>query len=187
MTLAPRPSPPGTGGPMSRIERPLDAERLSEDVQAAFWSRVEKRSPNECWPWHGSFDRQGRGKFWVAGTGKHHRAPRISLIIRTGEFPPKATFACHTCDNPACVNPDHLWWGTRSENMKDCGAKGRHPAQTKFYGSANHNTALTENDVRKIRAQYHAGVPPRVLAEQYGTISSNIWKIATGRSWRHVT
>ena len=148
-----------------------------------FWAKVDRRADSECWPWLGSVDRFGRGKFWA---GMHLYAPRLMLMIATGEEPPPETFACHSCDDPGCVNPAHLWWGSRSENMKDCGSKGRHGFQQKYRGSANLQSKLTEEAVRDIRSRYAGGTAPGVLAVEYGILSSSVWKVATRRSWTHV-
>lgn len=75
-----------------------------------------------CWNWHGSKDTKGYGQIRIDGRARI--ATHIALELAGRPRPPKAC-ALHRCDNPACVNPDHLWWGTMKENIQDCIAKGR--------------------------------------------------------------
>jgi len=86
-----------------------------------FWPNVEKR-PSGCWFWTGARKHTGYGQIWVVNSAK--TAHRISWILHNGPIP---TGLCvlHKCDNPPCVNPDHLFLGTRADNNLDCVAKGR--------------------------------------------------------------
>jgi len=159
---------------------------LTGAVIEKFWSRVERRGADDCWPWLASTDNFGRGKFWVVGSGRHYPAPRVALMLTTGESPPSTMFACHSCDNPACCNPAHLWWGDRSANMADCGAKGRHGFQQQYRGANNPQSKLDNAAVRDIRRRYAEGERPAVLAAEYEIHPASVWKIATKRSWQHV-
>lgn len=103
---------------------------LKQEARDFFWSRVDRRGPDDCWGWTGWClvnGRRGVMEFKVHSWGGRLLAPRVSLAYHDGlsEIPPSAVFACHTCDNPNCVNPAHLWWGTLRENAQDCQAKGR--------------------------------------------------------------
>jgi hypothetical protein len=94
-----------------------------EKFLARFWAKVSKAGPDECWLWAGWAVR-GRGMTSLGG--KSHVAPRISKIIAERKWPQEGLSACHTCDEPGCVNPVHIWWGTAAENNRDASAKGRY-------------------------------------------------------------
>lgn len=102
---------------------PVDADR--------FHSNYERGNPDECWLWNGSKGRHNRGVFSIAG--KSTSAPRVALMLAGKPPPTPYHFACHTCDVPACVNPNHLWWGTNVENIQDCARKRRMFNQTKAH------------------------------------------------------
>lgn len=156
------------------------------EVLDRFWSKVAKGPASDCWLWSGRRDHHGRATFWLPLVKKHIFAARAVLALEGGYMPGPETFACHTCDNPACVNPGHLWWGNRSDNMKDCGAKGRHGFQTRRLGGNNPQAKLSENDVRAIRLRYQNGERPGVIGRDYGILSQSVWKIAARKAWRHV-
>lgn len=106
-------------------------DKLSDRVVALtgaglekFWAKVEKRGPDECWPWLGAKSSYGYGRFTLGGAQRP--ATRLAWEIENGSPFPSGKLACHTCDNPSCVNPAHIWPGTQSENLKDCVVKGRH-------------------------------------------------------------
>lgn len=87
-----------------------------------FWTKVHKLGPDECWEWLGSKDKDGYGRYNMKPT--RYGAHRISYQIENGTIPPGQVI-CHTCDNPGCVNPKHLFAGTQLDNIKDMDNKGR--------------------------------------------------------------
>lgn len=96
----------------------------------AFWTKVDKRGSDECWPWNGCKLGMGYGRF--RSEGKFICAHRFSYIIHFGPLPDGKPCVLHHCDNPPCCNPKHLFAGTKQENTDDCIRKGRHPWQYKI-------------------------------------------------------
>ncbi len=97
--------------------------RARKTVEERFWANVDKRGPDECWPWLGTLSHNGYGTILI--DGKVRRATRTSWVIAHGQDWPEGKDCCHTCDSPTCVNPSHLWPGTRADNVRDMLAKGR--------------------------------------------------------------
>ena len=111
------------------------------------------------------------------------RAHRVAWTLLRGVIP-HGRWVLHTCDNPPCVNPAHLFLGDRSANMRDRENKGRgnHPK-----GTAHWKAKLTDDDVRTIRARYAAGgVTQEALAAEYGVQHPTIGQIVRYKHWRHV-
>jgi hypothetical protein len=87
-----------------------------------FWNKVERG--DGCWEWRGAKSRFGYGRFIV---GRNNRlAHRVAWAATRGEIPVGMN-VCHRCDNPSCVNPDHLFLGTQRDNVRDMHEKGRAP------------------------------------------------------------
>jgi hypothetical protein len=107
------------------IPHPQNIVRVPLDVR--FWNQVNKGTMNECWNWTGVPNMWGYGQIREEGgrNAKKKLAHRISWIIHNGTIP-TGMLVLHTCDNPLCVNPNHLWLGTHQDNIDDMMRKGRH-------------------------------------------------------------
>jgi hypothetical protein len=175
-----------------------------------FWSKVDCRSDDECWPWTaGTKDsRPGRdyGKFWIPARKGKVLAHRFAYAAAYGVVIPAGTHVLHRCDNPRCCNPAHLYLGTHADNMRDMSVRGRvkalrgnewrkaHPKGTfsksggvRVWGSKSPRAILNEDQVREIRCAL-AGAPRGVcvrLASKYGVHPDTIRKIKQGRNWSH--
>lgn len=99
-----------------------------------FWNKVYKT--DSCWLWIGSRLPTGYGTFRVGKKVK--RAHRVSWELHNGPIIDGSLLVCHTCDNPMCVNPDHLFLGTNLDNMRDRNAKGRNPQVNKTHCPHGH-------------------------------------------------
>ena len=128
----------------------------------------------ECWEWTGAKDGNGYGSFRM--NGRALKANRVSALL-AGIISDidDGSKICHSCDNPACVNPDHLWRGSQKQNMQDMSKKRRHSAGK-----------LTEDDVRCIRNLLLAGAKQSLIAKQFGVSAMQICHINTGKRWSHV-
>lgn len=126
----PRPGPrPGQAQPR-KVQKKIGrwALRQSREAEAAAFEKFVSPEPNTgCWLWTGSVDRDGYGLMrFNAGFGRatSTTAHRAMWQFRNGPLR-LHQYACHSCDTPACVNPDHVWPGTPAQNQSDCKAKGR--------------------------------------------------------------
>jgi hypothetical protein len=155
---------------------------LTADQTDRFWAKVEKKGATECWDWTGYKDDGGYGTFNVGGGMQF--AHRVSWVIENGPIPAGThsgtMCVLHHCDNPACVNPDHLFLGTQQDNIDDMVEKGRSNT-----GVKNGQVVLSEEDVLKIR-KIGKTVTLRVLADQFGVSFSAISLILRRETWRHI-
>lgn len=94
--------------------------------------------------------------------------------------------ACHRCDNPPCVNPEHIFLGTQVDNMRDMKEKGRRMGIVAVRGEQQGHSVLTASDVKQIRAERAAGVGLLELSLKYGTTKGNIWAVVHRKSWKHI-
>lgn len=146
-------------------------------------SRIEPELNTGCWLWAGCIGAGGYGTASIGG--KNRKAHRASWECHRGPIPP-GLMVCHKCDTPACVNPDHLFLGTQSDNMADMAAKGRGKCVPQL-GSANPRSVLDEDAVWAIRHMLRLEMFSQAeVARSYGVSPMTISRIATGQSWPHV-
>ncbi|GAS98839.1 uncharacterized protein RMCC_5804 [Mycolicibacterium canariasense] len=162
---------------------PLDLRDAPPHFLERFWSKVDIRGADDCWPWLGSTKHsKGYGQFYIR-KGVPVTASRVALALQ-GHVLTTDVKACHRCDNPPCCNPAHIFPGSNTDNILDCIQKGR---GNRSHGERHRDARLTEEIVRDIRrnAPYGYGEIPR-LARRYGCNPSSIKKVIAGESWRHV-
>ena len=153
------------------------ASELSETEM--FWQRVKKHGPDNCWEWTGTIENHGYARI---GAGENRKlAHRLCWEIVYGPIP-DGMCVCHKCDNPGCVNPNHLFLGTQLENMQDREQKGRTAR-----GSANGKAKLNAEQVKEIRKRYQAGgITYKQLGLDYEVSKEAIQGIVKRRRWTWV-
>lgn len=156
--------------------------QITEYDKARFWSKVKVKKQTmdfigggSCWEWEGSrHPKEDRGQFII--NGRREYAPRIAWMIFNGDIE-AGLYACHTCDNPNCVNPRHLFLGTSQQNAEDCARKGRKPKK------------MTPDIVRSVRKEC---VPNdkefgySALARKHNVNPGAIWNAVHRTRWKHV-
>lgn len=161
---------------------------LTPEVFAArFWSKVDKGGPvpghapelGPCWTWTAYCDRMGYGQVGRSKPRRVEYANRVSWELSTGSG---AGDLCvlHKCDNPSCVNPSHLFLGTRTENMDDKVKKGRQQR-----GERHPGAVVREEQVAEFFARRARGDSIRKIAESYGLKLETVGQILRGDTWAH--
>ena len=157
-------------------------------VENRFFEKI-KKSESGCWEWSGAKTGHGYGNFcW--STSRPHQvyigAHVASWLIHRGDVP-VGMVVCHSCDNPVCVNPDHLFVGTQHENVRDCILKGRtnyhRGPNAKISGGRHPNAKLTDEQVRSVFSDMR---PYGKIAEDLGVSVSTIYVIKNHKGWTHV-
>jgi len=145
-----------------------------EHPTIAFLSKVNTHdfSKYECWEWLGAG--KGNGYGHISLDGKNMGAHRAAYLMFRGEIPDDMD-VCHKCDNRWCVNPSHLFIGTRAQNMADMALKGR--------GDGGCRKHLKEFQVQEIRRRVNAGVRPSEVAAQMGVNYHTVTAISRGDSY----
>lgn len=159
----------GTRKPKSRIP-----------IEIRLWLKVEKM-PSGCWEYRGKLSTNGYGRIARGGRGEGEvPAHRVAWEQRNGPVP-DGMILCHSCDNPPCVNPNHLFLGSHADNAADRNRKGRHR-----FGVSHHNARLTPDQVRTIRRWASEGLSRAESARRMDVSPSTVAAIVHGRLWRHV-
>lgn len=162
------------------MAQPVGYRRIRGTLEERFWHYIIPEPNSGCWLWDGGLCK-GYGVISVGGwNGKQLLATHVSLSLHGRPRPSKRVQACHHCDVTACVNPQHLYWGTISENRADMFRRKRENLPT---GSDHKNSKLTEEDIRYIRASDKL---QRVLAAEFSVCRQLISRIKSGGGWKHV-
>lgn len=136
-----------------------------------------------CWTWAGGRAGPGYGAFRISKPVRRQAyAHRLALERKIGRELGRKEYALHSCDNPICVNPDHLSVGDQVKNMRDSSERGRIAR-----GESASWARLTDQNVREIRALLAAGALQQEIADRYGVSRPAISYIKSGRNYRHVT
>lgn len=153
--------------------------RAKGTIEERFWAHVQKT--DNCWLWNGST----LNKYGYFGYGgKTYRAHRIAFMLTKRSLFNPALSVLHTCDNPPCVNPDHLFQGTQTDNIIDMDIKGRR-GKSGLSGEYNPSSKLTNEEVVQIRKLLSTGkLYQREIAKIYGVHTETIGAIKRGKNWR---
>jgi hypothetical protein len=148
-------------------------------LNVRLWRHIEGIDFANCWNWKGAKDLDGYG-FIKSKEGPQLRAHRAMYELHYGAIPP-GLVVCHKCDNPSCVNPDHLFAGTPKENTQDMLAKSRGGDRR---GTKNGVAKLTEQQVLEI---YASSWPTVRIAATYKISDATVYAIKNGRAWAWLT
>lgn len=154
-----------------------------ESTIARFWAKVDRRGGDECWEWKGGRCKRGYGRIRVKNPRRIVRAHIFAYQLARGRT--HGLFVCHSCDNPPCCNPAHLWLGANLDNMADMVRKGRGPRKDER-GERNGNARLTEAQVLLIKQQIGAGENNTKIGARFGVTHSMVSRIRLGLAWTHV-
>lgn len=153
-----------------------DEEKRARMI-ASFEEKVIRQKG--CWRWKDSLDKNGYAYIY-AGKNKHYKAHRLSYEMYKGDIP-QGFLVCHSCDNPTCTNPEHLWLGSIKENSEDSVKKGR-----SCHGESRPLAKLKDSDIPEIRKMLSLGVTKAFLSRKYGVSFMAISLVGQGKTWKHV-
>jgi hypothetical protein len=159
---------------------------MTQPLEDRFWSKVDKNGPvmpgmdDPCWVWTAGGIPQGYGSFGFGGSNQVG-AHRVSWALHHGGELPGDLCVLHHCDNRRCVRPDHLFLGTKGDNIRDARQKRRNA-----HGERHGRAKLTDDLVREIRRRRRSGESGKFLAVEFNVSDTMIYKIAKYQAWTHV-
>ncbi len=153
-------------------------------ISDRFYKLVAPADANGCMVWlGGKVSKGGYGQLKAGGRyGGSLKAHRVAWELRNGPIP-DGMVVCHRCDNPPCVNPDHLFIGTHADNVADMDSKGRRKT---LRGQNARNAKLNEQQVVAIRRERENGRSLQSLANAFGVSQATISLIANHKLWSHI-
>ena len=155
----------------------------AEPWQNRFWQKVNKKSEQECWEWQAAKTARGYGQLNVEGIMRY--AHRLSYFLHN-EVDTFDLVVMHSCNNPSCVNPNHLVLGTQKQNLQQMYREKRDDNRNRI-GIHNKNCSFSESEVREIKQLLAEGkFSQRKIAKMYGVTSSTISNISLGKTWSHI-
>lgn len=158
-----------------------DEVRSRAARQLSRW--VARGEQRECWQWTGvAVCHHGYGRINFSGVSV--RAHRLAWIIANSRAVPDGQLVCHSCDNPKCCNPSHLFIGSHKDNTGDMLSKGRGSRPPRMVGEAHPHVKFSASAAKAIA---ESKATAKVLAAQYGVCEKTIYRIKQGRSWRQST
>lgn len=171
----------------AKIGRTPGAPGRPANTPEVLWSKVDKRGEDECWPWKGYKNKEGYGRTWINDVGYYsHRvifnlAYPNTITLNAPKSCDDFGFLLHTCDNPSCCNPKHLFVGTHLDNMRDKVAKGRSPD---FSGDKGPRCKLSISQAREARKLRKEGASVKSLAEKFGLSLPSMKTLLRGESYK---
>jgi hypothetical protein len=137
----------------------------------------------DCWEWQGCRNKDGYANAKIKGTNKTRLVSRIVLEYKLCRPLTPKMQACHTCDNPPCVNPDHLFEATQLQNIADRDKKLR---TNKPRGSRNGSAKLTDDNVREIKILLKSQLTQKEISKRFNICEDTIQRINSGTKWSHI-
>jgi hypothetical protein len=171
----------------ARVGREVGNVGRPANTPEVLWSKVDKKGEDDCWNWLGYKNKQGYGRTWINDHGYYaHRvifnlAFPNTITLNAPESTADHGFLLHTCDNPSCCNPKHLFVGTHADNMADKVAKGRSPD---FSGDKGPRAKLSMTQAREARQLRKDGIPTKELAKRFGISLPSMKTLLAGKSYK---
>ena len=157
-------------------------EQRGKGLVERFEEKVKKGAG--CWLWQSAFGTNGYGFFWVGGKKRQEYAHRVAWrIANDWQEVPEGKVVMHSCDNPCCIEPEHLFLGTQPANIADMDRKGR---RRTLKGSERSTAKLSEADIPVIRQRLRGGESCEKICIDYRVSPELIRHIKKGRIWTHV-
>ena len=172
-----------------KVGREVGEPGRPANTPEVLWSKVDKRGENECWEWKGYKNDDGYGRTWINDKGYYAHRVIYSIVypnsinLNAPSSTDETGFLLHTCDNPSCCNPRHLWVGSHWDNMADKVKKGR---SADFSGDKGPRCKLTMEQAMQIRKLRKSGISAKELAKQFEISLSSMKSLLANKSYIEV-